>query len=181
MAIYRAGIVGLGWMGWLYNVATRTPKPPAGMPPLREDRDAPPIWHLSADARLSIDAQTIFQQADTGAVEIYIPSIVLVEAVYLAEKKRIDEVLIEETLTLFTRFDYPYRLAVLDVETVQALRVINRSDIPDMPDRIIVATAYQLGLPLISRDKRIANAGFVTQEFGKDRQCARVDFSSVEI
>jgi predicted nucleic-acid-binding protein len=41
------------------------------------------LWHLSADARLSIDAQTIFQQVDTGAAKIYVPSIVLVEAVYL--------------------------------------------------------------------------------------------------
>ncbi len=120
------------------------------------------LWHLSTDARLSGEAQRIFQKADAGTAEIYIPGIVLVEAVYLAEKKRIDEVLIEEALTLLTCSDYSYRLALLNVGTVRALRIINRSSIPDMPDRIIVATAYQLGLPLISRDKQIANAGFVT-------------------
>ena len=51
MATYRAGVIGLGWMGWLYDVATRqqanygragrdTP-----MPPLRPDRDPPPTAH----------------------------------------------------------------------------------------------------------------------------------------
>lgn len=51
MATYRAGLIGLGWMGWLYDVATRqqanygragrdTP-----MPPLRPDRDPPPTAH----------------------------------------------------------------------------------------------------------------------------------------
>ena len=34
----------------------------------------------------------------------------------------------------------------------QALR---RQDVPDMPDRIIAATALHLGVPLISRDGKI--------------------------
>ena len=32
---------------------------------------------------------------------------------------------------------------------------IPREDIPDMPDRIIAATALHLGVPLISRDSKI--------------------------
>ena len=51
MRTCRAGIVGLGWMGWLYDVATRTPAEfppksgPVGMPSLRPDRDPPPMAH----------------------------------------------------------------------------------------------------------------------------------------
>ena len=51
MKKYRAGVIGLGWMGWLYDVATRPPVnlgPSAttpGMPPLRDDRDPPPMAH----------------------------------------------------------------------------------------------------------------------------------------
>ena len=51
MGKYRAGLIGLGWMGWLYDVATRT-KDDYGragqntpMPPLRADRDPPPTAH----------------------------------------------------------------------------------------------------------------------------------------
>jgi predicted dehydrogenase len=51
MVKYRAGLIGLGWMGWLYDVATRTEDDygRAGkttpMPPLRPDRDPPPTAH----------------------------------------------------------------------------------------------------------------------------------------
>jgi predicted nucleic acid-binding protein len=33
--------------------------------------------------------------------------------------------------------------------------MIPRADVPDMPDRLIAATATSLGVPLISRDGRI--------------------------
>ena len=48
---YRAGVIGLGWTGWLYDVATRPPTElgadavPVGMPELRSDRDPPPMGH----------------------------------------------------------------------------------------------------------------------------------------
>jgi predicted nucleic acid-binding protein len=32
---------------------------------------------------------------------------------------------------------------------------IERSDVPDLPDRIIAATALYLNVPLISRDRKI--------------------------
>ena len=47
----RAGVIGLGWTGWLYDVATRpdTKLGPSavrdGMPPLRDDRDPPLMSH----------------------------------------------------------------------------------------------------------------------------------------
>ncbi|MEG4233393.1 hypothetical protein QUA40_14950 [Microcoleus sp. Pol11C3] len=35
------------------------------------------------------------------------------------------------------------------------LRQVDRSQIPDLPDRIIAATALYLNVPVISRDRRI--------------------------
>lgn len=43
------------------------------------------LWHLSSDALLSATAAAIFQQADTGAAEIVIPSIVLIEHSFMAQ------------------------------------------------------------------------------------------------
>ncbi len=57
--------------------------------------------------------------------------------------------------------DASYLIADLSRETADALRRVPRSAIPDMPDRIIVATALQLGLPLLSRDAAITRAGVV--------------------
>ena len=44
----------------------------------------------------------------------------------------------------------------LTTGVVEALATIPRNSIPDLPDRIIAATALYLNLPLISRDSKIA-------------------------
>ncbi|MEG4940341.1 PIN domain-containing protein [Microcoleus sp. F4-D5] len=36
-----------------------------------------------------------------------------------------------------------------------SLKQVDRSQIPDLPDRIIAATALYLNVPVISRDRRI--------------------------
>jgi predicted nucleic acid-binding protein len=35
------------------------------------------------------------------------------------------------------------------------MRLVARADVPDMPDRIVAATAVYFGVPVISRDARI--------------------------
>ena len=45
--------------------------------------------------------------------------------------------------------------APVTVDVVRAMRQIPRDAVPDMPDRIIAATAVYLSVPLISRDGRI--------------------------
>jgi predicted nucleic acid-binding protein len=44
----------------------------------------------------------------------------------------------------------------------QTLRQVKRSQIPDLPDRIIAATAVHLNLPIISRDRKILLSGLNT-------------------
>ena len=43
----------------------------------------------------------------------------------------------------------------LDRRIAEALTRIDRLQVPDMPDRIIAATALHLGIPLMSRDGKI--------------------------
>ena len=45
--------------------------------------------------------------------------------------------------------------ASLDRTVVDALGRISRSEVPDLPDRIVSATAAALGVPLVSRDGKI--------------------------
>jgi predicted nucleic acid-binding protein len=42
-----------------------------------------------------------------------------------------------------------------DKYVAQAMQQVERSQVPDLPDRIIAATALSLKLPLISRDRKI--------------------------
>ena len=45
---------------------------------------------------------------------------------------------------------------------MRALRRIPRDLVPDMPDRIIGATAMHLELPLITRDSNLTGSGLLT-------------------
>jgi PIN domain nuclease of toxin-antitoxin system len=47
-------------------------------------------------------------------------------------------------------------------EIIDAMREVPRVDIPDMPDRIVAATAVYFGVPAISRDGRIRTSNVQT-------------------
>jgi len=113
------------------------------------------IWHLTGVPRLSTIAAKIFADTDAGLHRIHIPSIVLVEMIYLVDKERIAEALLDRVLALLKIPHGSYAVAPLDSAVAQAMRRVPRDTVPDMPDRIIVATACHLGLPLLSKDLAI--------------------------
>ena len=119
-------------------------------------------WHMMEDSRLSPKIKKIFEETDAGLHKILIPGIVLIEMVYLGEKGRISDSSVNKVLELLETIGGSYDVAPLNKETVKALRQIPREAIPDMPDRIIAATAYQMGLPLITRDKQIKKSKAVS-------------------
>jgi len=110
---------------------------------------------------LSEVARQIFREADAGLHQILVPGIVLIEMVYLIEKGRLDVGLVERVFSALDVVGGSYAVASLDQHTAQALRDVPRSAVPDMPDRIIAATAHQLGLPLITRDSSIRETGVI--------------------
>lgn len=42
------------------------------------------------------------------------------------------------------------------------MRQVSRSEVPDMPDRMIAATAIYVDVPVISRDRHIRSANLKT-------------------
>ena len=48
-------------------------------------------------------------------------------------------------------------LANLDRNITETIKQIDRATVPDMPDRIIAATALYLDIPLVSCDSKIQN------------------------
>lgn len=115
----------------------------------------PLVWHLTRDAHLSRRCRRIFVQADAGRNIIWVPAIVLVEVIYLVDKRRLPATLIDQMFTLLEPPAVNYRLIGLDLTILRALRQVKRKAVPDMPDRIIAATAFSLGLPLLSRDRAL--------------------------
>jgi PIN domain nuclease of toxin-antitoxin system len=113
------------------------------------------IWYLEDSPRLGPDARSAFEACDRGESVIYVPTICLVEIVYLQEKGRIPFDLksaLDAALQAGSTGLVPY---FLSVDVVDALAQVSRAEVPDMPDRIIAATAVHLGVPLISRDRKL--------------------------
>jgi PIN domain nuclease of toxin-antitoxin system len=50
-------------------------------------------------------------------------------------------------------------LAPITIGVSRAVRSVPRKLVPDMPDRIIAATAVHLGLPLVTADSQIHSSG----------------------
>jgi PIN domain nuclease of toxin-antitoxin system len=113
------------------------------------------IWYAFADPRLSVTARQTIQGAFARGDDIGLATISLVEMIYLIEKGKIAANTLQQITRIIQDPAVGLRLINLDEGVTQALATIPRAQVPDMPDRIISATAVRLGVPLISRDGKI--------------------------
>ena len=113
------------------------------------------IWMLTNSANLSIAASLAINQAEITNSKIYVSAISLVEIRYLIEKGKFIDSLFDEVVDLLENTDELLSLSILGLPEAKVIEAINRNVVPDMPDRIIAATAFSLGLPLISADHKI--------------------------
>lgn len=120
------------------------------------------VWHLFGSNRLSAAARSAFEQATLAGDSILLPTISTVEVCYLVEKGRLPAGVLARLLQELTS---PTSLLVpvpLDLGIARAVEQIPRDMVPEMPDRIIAATALHLGLPLVTSDLRIRATTVIT-------------------
>lgn len=92
----------------------------------------------------------------------YVSSISLVEVVYLVEKGKLPSVVLDRLTNALAEPDSGFVVAPLSLSVALAILQISRETVPDMPDRIIAATALDLGLRLVTRDSEIAKTSIET-------------------
>jgi predicted nucleic acid-binding protein len=97
-----------------------------------------------------------FLSADKAESTIIIPAIVLMEVLYLFEKNRIDISLFQTEDLLKSQ---NYQFEPLSLEILKTASEI--TDIPELHDRLIAASARYLDLPLITNDPVIRASEFV--------------------
>jgi predicted nucleic acid-binding protein len=90
-----------------------------------------------------------------GGDQVGLSSITLAEMVYLTERGRIRQGTLELLLNAMDAEVTVLAEFPLDRQVVEAMRRVDRSQVPELPDRIIAATALCYGVPLISRDRKI--------------------------
>jgi PIN domain nuclease of toxin-antitoxin system len=117
------------------------------------------IWYLEDSDKLGRQADAAFDACDGGQSTIFIPTICLVELIYLQEKGRIPPDL-KQSLDVHLASGLTNLVpADLTPAVVTALESIPRDLVPDLPDRVIAATAKALDLPLLSQDRALQRSG----------------------
>ena len=119
------------------------------------------IWHFSSSKRLSRKGRAIFKQVESGQMQVVIPSIVLVETIFLFQRARVDEAIIKTLLSLSeSPLDSIY-IFPLNKAVVTALSHFGPAVIPELADRIIAATAFHLKVPVLTADFDIQSSSLI--------------------
>lgn len=114
------------------------------------------IWYFGDPTQLSKSAETAIDVAEVNGT-IYVSAITIVELVYLIEKNKIPPDVLDLLQKALDDSMTAFRLVELSREVADEVRNISRLIVPDMPDRIIAATALHLNLPLVTKDSKIQN------------------------
>jgi len=120
------------------------------------------VWYLFSPGRLSARARSALEEAGQGGDPIYVASISLVEVRYLVDKGRLPGDLPHQLDRALDDPSSDLTIVPLDRAVAGALARVPRDAVPDMPDRIIAATALHLNVPLVTRDGMIRAAPITT-------------------
>lgn len=120
------------------------------------------IWYLEKSTSLSKAGREAINAAAATGQTIFVSSISLIEITYLVEKSKLLERQYGLLLDRLTDPEAGWQVVPIDLEVTRKIAQISRALVPDMPDRIIAATALHLDLPLVTRDANLRNCGLKT-------------------
>jgi PIN domain nuclease of toxin-antitoxin system len=115
------------------------------------------LWFLADDNKLGKKAREVFIYCDKGETTINITSIVLMEALFICERKKVGLEFKKVLEKVQKTINYPvYPLDAGIVSMCQKLKQFS-----DPHDRIIVATSQILNAGLITKDDNIKKSKLV--------------------
>lgn len=118
------------------------------------------IRHFSKAGKIGSKAKEIFKQADTGNNIIWISIISLAEVMYLAERHRIP-INLDEFTGILEGLDN-YRIVDLNIEIIMVANTIHEFE---LHDRLIVASAKYLNIPIITSDAEIQSSNVIAVDW----------------
>jgi len=116
------------------------------------------VWFLSGDSQLSSKAKEIFDATEKGEAIIIVPILVLAEIMFLCERKHQQPLFSQLVDTLQKGTNY----FVYDLGLDIVLAAKDLLQLPDIHDRLIVATAKIAQSPIITRDRVIKKSNYIS-------------------
>ncbi len=107
------------------------------------------IWWFTSSPRISPKAVEIYNRCELGETVIFIPSIVIAEALSLFDKKRVSF----DFKKLFRKIYESENFIIIPLDYSVLQKMVTLKDIPELHDKIIVSTAKYLNVPLITKDE----------------------------
>lgn len=114
------------------------------------------IRHFSEAGKIGRRAYELISGVERGEHHCYVSTISLVEILYLSEKNRIPIRLGEALEKLNKSENY----SIVDL-TPEIVRVAEQIEFPDIFDRLIMATAQYLGIPVLTSDQDMTSKNVV--------------------
>jgi predicted nucleic acid-binding protein len=118
------------------------------------------IYSTTPDCPLPLEPLSVKRRPQDARLPFR--TISLAEVVYLIEKNRLPPSAYEEPTQALADPEHVFTEAVFTAAIVQARRQVSRAELPDMPDRMVAATAVYFDVPVVSRDRRIRAASLKT-------------------
>lgn len=115
------------------------------------------LWAFTRPRKLGDQARRAFEEIAKGESRLLIPVIVLAELIFTIENKPVQADL-DDILTAIQ--DSP-NVEIIDFDYESAMQLRNLKAIPEMHDRMIVATAIEYQATLITIDETITASRLV--------------------
>ncbi len=119
------------------------------------------LWFFARDRRLPTGARNVFMETKEDRAQILVPSIVLVETLFLLQRSRVKESVVTEIMAIPEEPSSSLFVVPLDLRVVRVMRDFGPTAVPELADRIIAATARAYSLPLITTDSAIIESKLV--------------------
>ena len=109
------------------------------------------LWWFTDSPKIGPKASAIYDRCERGEVIIFIPTIVIAEALSIFDKRHLSF----DFKKLFKRIhdSENFVLVALDYPILQ--KMVDLKNIPELHDKIVVSTAKYLSLPVITKDQVI--------------------------
>lgn len=107
------------------------------------------LWWFTNNPKISSKASEIFEKCERGENVIFIPSIVIAEALSIFDKKRVSF----DFKSLFKKINESENFVIISLDFPILQKMVDLRDIPELHDKIIVSTAKYLNLPVITKDE----------------------------